>query len=338
MVWVMLRKQAMSAIGKSVVLGAVLAAFAQDLWAKSPTASRLEEIYSVIRTNLTGIDREQFEKEAIRSLIRRTGGNAELVRKRPIDRGPLMEPSKVYEQSFGYLRIRNVEAGLAEAIESGVAALQPKGELGGLMLDLRFAQGRDYQAAVLAADKFLSSERTQLVVGERHLRSTATEKPISGPITVLVNSETEGAAEALAAILQRNRIGLVIGSKTAARTKAFSEFTLRDGDKLRVATGEVKFDDGSPVSVKGLSPDIPVRVNPDHERLFFSDAYATPSGRKQRRRVNEAQLVRQLRQKLNPGEKVESVAEIDAGKEVFDPVLGRALDLLKGLKSVGAGR
>lgn len=328
----------MSVFGKSVALGAVLTVFVGAAWANSPAESRLEEIYSVIRTNLNGIDREQFEKEAIRSLLRRTGGNAELVRKRPVDPGPLMEASKVFEKSYGYLRIRNVEAGLAEAITTGVQSLQPDGDLGGLMLDLRFAQGRDYQAAVLAANKFLSADRTQLVVGEHHLRTSSTTNAISGPITVLVNGETRGAAEALAAILQRNHVGLVIGSKTAARTKVFSEFKLRDGDKLRVATGEVKFDDGSPVSDKGLSPDILVDVNPDQERIFFGNAYARPNGRKQSRRLNEAQLVRQLEQKLNPFEKVGKAADISSRREVFDPVLGRALDLLKGLKSIGAGR
>ncbi|MGB0579978.1 MAG: S41 family peptidase, partial [Limisphaerales bacterium] len=313
----------MSAFGKSVVIVAVLSAFGHGAWAKSPAESKLEEVYSVIRTKLAGIDRDQFEKDAIRSLLRRTGGDAELVHKRQANIGPLLEPSKVYEQSYGYLRIRNVEAGLAEAIENGVQSLQPKGDLGGLMLDLRFAQGRDYQAAVIAANKFLSADRTQLVVGEQHLRTIETDTPITGPIIVLVNGETRGAAEALVAILQRNRVGLVIGTRTAARTKVFFEFPLRDGDKLRVATGEVKFVDGSPVSGQGLSPDIPVNVKLDAERVFFDNAYATPAGRKQRRRINEAQLVRQLEQKLNPGQNIGKAKEIETAKEMFDPVLGR---------------
>ncbi|MGB0581410.1 MAG: hypothetical protein ACPGVU_17060, partial [Limisphaerales bacterium] len=84
--------------------------------------------------------------------------------------------------------------------------------------------------------------------------------------------------------------------------------------------------------------DIPVNVDLDAERVFFDNAFATPAGRKQRRRINEAQLVRRLEQKMNPGEKPRKAAEIEPTKEMFDPVLGRALDLLKGLKSIGASR
>ena len=316
----------------------ILAAFAGFGWAKSPPeTTQFEEIYQVIRANLTGLDLDQFEKEAIRGLLRRTDGSAELVRKKNPEMS-LTDASRIFDETYGYLRVRNVEAGLAAAIRVGFADLHPKGELTGLMLDLRFATGRDYAAAVLAANQFVNNDRTQLVVGERHLRTAQTSNIITGPITVLVNGETSGAAEALAAVLRRNEVGLIIGSTTAAKTKVFSEFELSSGSKLRVATGEVRFDDGQAVAENGLEPDIAVRVKPDEERIFFGDAYATPKGRKSRHRLNEAELVRDLKLRLNPDAKVGKIADVPSDREVFDPVLARALDLLKGLKTIGAGR
>lgn len=338
MACVMLIYNTMKALGIRTAILALLAAFAGMGWSNSPRqVTQFEEIYQLVRTNLVGLDLDQFEKEVIRGLLRRTDGNAELVRRKS-QQVELTEPSKVFEQSFGYLRIRNVEAGLAEAIRVGFQELQPKGDLGGLMLDLRFATGRDYAAAVSAANQFLNQDRTQLVVGDQHLRTMPSSNVISGPITVLVNGETSGAAEALAAVLRRNEVGLLIGTKTAAKTKVFSEFELSSGSKLRVATGEVKFGNGKAVSKEGLTPDIAVDVELDDERYFFSDAYATPKGRKALTRLNEAQLVRQLELKLNPNAKFDQDNELPADREVFDPVLARALDLLKGLRTIGKDR
>jgi hypothetical protein len=333
----MLEKDTMKAFGKRMAILVVLTALVGAGWAKSPPeATQFEEIYQVIRANLTGLDLEQFEKEVIRGLLRRTDGSAELVRKKNPS-VELTEASRIFDDSYGYLRIRNVEAGLAEAIRVGFAELEPKGDLTGLMLDLRFAEGRDYSAAVMAANQFVNDDRTQLVVGEQHLRTVQSSNIITGPITVLVNRETSGAAEALAAVLRRNEVGLIIGSTTAAKTKVFSEFELNSGSKLRVATGEVRFDDGKAVSENGLEPDIAVQVKLDDERFFFTDAYATPEGRKSKRRLNEAQLVRALKLRLNPDSKLEKAADIPSEREVFDPVLARALDLLKGLNTIGAG-
>jgi len=331
----MLRKYTMKASAKlSLALVAVLA-FAGVGLARSPEPpTQLEEIYRLIRTNLAGLDLEQFEKEAIRALLRRTNGDAELVRRKN-PKVPLTESSRLFEKNYGYVRVRNVEAGLAEAIRSDYEALHPTG---GLMLDLRFATGRDYAAAVSAANQFLDEDRTQLVVGEQHLRTRSMSNIITGPVTVLVNRETSGAAEALAALLRRKQVGLLIGTRTAARAKVFSEFELRSGGRLRVATGEVKFDDGQAVAREGLKPDIAVEVEPEEERYYFSDAYAAPKGRKALKHLNEAQLVRQLELRLNPNAKPDKAAEIPVDREVFDPVLARALDLLKGLRTLGEGR
>lgn len=328
----------MKALGKRMAILVLLTTFAGSGWAKSPPEMQLfDEIYHVIRTNLTGLDLEQFEKEAIRGLLRHTHGNAELVRKRK-PAHELTETFKVFDESYGYLRIRFVEAGLAEAIRVLVEGSKSDGDLSGLMLDLRFASGWDYQAAVSAANEFMNKDRSQLLVGELHLRTVPNPNPIEGPITVLVNSETSGAAEVLAALLRRNDVGLIIGNKTAAKTKVFSEFELSSGSKIRVAVGEVRFDDGQTVSEKGLTPDISVDVELDKEREFFADAYAAPKGRKARNRMSEAQLVRNLKLRLNPDLKLEKTTEMPTDREVFDPVLARALDLLKGLRTIGSSR
>lgn len=320
-----------------LLLFAVFFASIGSGWAKNDReTSQFDEIVHLLRTNLPGVDTESLEKEAIRRLLRGLGDDVELIRKKGREKkfdGELLEPVTSYEDSFGYVRVRNVEAGLAEAIHDGLRGLKPEATDGGLMVDLRFATGTDYQAAVWAANQFVSRDETQLVVGDRHLRLMQNTNLIHGPVAVLVNGETKGAAEALATLLRKNHVGLIIGNPTAGRTKVFSSFDLLGGTRLRIATGDVTFGNGAILSTNGLSPDIGVSVKLADERVFFGDAYALPLGKGERKRhVNEADLVRELALKLDPNAKLKPSSEVTQGKkEVFDPVLARALDLLKGL-------
>lgn len=296
---------------------------------------QFESIFRLVRTNLVGLDVERYEREALRGLLRRMDGKVQLLKADEVIgvRGELVNEAKVFEGKFGYVRVRAVEEGLADSLREGLKGLIPSGDLRGLMVDLRFADGSDYEAAVRTVNEFVGRDETQLLVGERHLRTIQKSDLIRGPVAILVNSETGGAAEALAALFRRNEVGLLIGSKTAGETKVFSDFSLENGNRLRVATGEVRSDDGLELSSGGLQPDILVPVDPGAERKFFGDAYAVPKGRKQPRGlVNEAALVRQLRQRLNPDVAIPSApAKEEAPREVFDPTLARALDLLKGL-------
>ena len=102
---------------------------------------------------------------------------------------------------------------------------------------------------------------------------------------------------------------------------------------------------------EGLKPDIRVEVRPEDELAHLEDAYTSlskPGGgagarvasslsstnRAVRPRVNEAALVRMLRDGQSPDLETNSVAprEIEPVKQLIqDPALARALDLLKGL-------
>lgn len=317
---------------------AVVLAGPSRLTADQP--SQFESVFQLVRTNLVGIDAERFDRDALRSLLRRMDGQVELLKPgRAVTlETDLVEPVRRFDQRYGYLRVRHVEAGLAESILEEVRDFDPSGESRGLMLDLRFATGENYDEAVKAVNNFIGRDETQLVVGKRQLRTTLNTNLIAGPVAILVNAETVGAAEALAGLLRRNDVGLLIGSRTAGKVKVFSQFSLADGSQLRVATDEVRLGDGRAVSQDGLAPDIEVRLDPDAERRFFGDAYALPKGRQKRQHglVNEAELVRQLKQRLNPDSVLpEAAGKKESGREVFDPVLGRALDLLKGLNLLG---
>jgi hypothetical protein len=168
----------------------------------------------------------------------------------------------------------------------------------------------------------------------------------------LINRRTAGAAEALAAVLRQERIGLILGGPTAGEAYVFKEFPLESGQRLRVATQRVKLAGGEWIGSEGVKPDIAVVVDPAEEQAWFDDPYLLPKGalaagaatpvastNSPRRRITEAELVRQQREG-NPDEDlpVTRPREEPVKPLVRDPVLARALDLLKGLAIVRPAR
>src|SRR5439155_16913447 len=185
----------------------------------------------------------------------------------------LVSQAAVYDKSYGYLRVARVAAGLAEQLKSAYEKLNATNKLKGLVLDLRFADGHDFTAAANAADRFLSKEQPLLSWEEDSAHSTAKSNAIDVPVSVLINRQTVGAAEALAAVLRETDGSVLIGARTAGQAHVFKEFNLANGQRLRIATGQVQLGTRKSLSVRGVAPDIEVAVKSDDEKAYFADAF-----------------------------------------------------------------
>jgi C-terminal processing protease CtpA/Prc len=245
----------------------------------------------------------------------------------------------LFDESYGYIRIGNVGARLPDEFRVALGKLSATNQLKGLVLDLRYAGGLDYDAATKVADRFLGSEQPLLDWGKGVVNSTDKTNAFRAPVAVLINHHTAGAGEALAAMLRHADVALLIGTNTAGRASITRDFKLSNGDTLRVAVSPVKVA-GREV-VDKLKPDIQVQVNPEDEKAYFVDAYkvlAKPGltvTNKPRRRLNEAELVRMLREGEVPDEDLARPAAAEPARPVVtDPALARAIDLLKALAVV----
>ncbi|MBU6399113.1 MAG: hypothetical protein KGS61_02245 [Verrucomicrobia bacterium] len=312
-----------------------------------------QEVYDLL-TNAPGVTAAALNRAAVQGMLNRFAPVASLEAAAPTHptAGALLSKTAVFDGAYAYLRVARVGARLGEEIGSAYGRLSATNKLKGLVLDLRFADGEDYAAAAAAADKFLSTDQPLLRCGDQLQRSTAKHDAISLPLMVLVNQQTAGAAEALAGVLRRTEAGLLLGTNTAGRAYLFKDFTLRDGQRLRVATTTVKLGDGQPLPAEGLKPDIRISVKPDEERLYFADPYrvltnpapvlfasstVTNADTEPVHRINEAELVRRQKEGQNLDDAPEEVPGPgpDAARPVVqDPTLSRALDLLKGLAVV----
>ena len=326
------------------------------------TAPDFQELYDVIRTNLAGTSESDFNRTAVHGLISAFYPKVMLVTNdvpaTSTGDGALIVKSTLFEGDIAYIRIGRVGEGLAKALRESFVALGATNKLKGLVLDARYAGGDDYSAAAGVADLFLKKERPLLNWGNGMVKSSEKRDAITVPVGILVNRETAGSAEALAAVLREAGVGLILGGETAGQAMIGKEFPLKNGQRLRVAATPVQLGDGKPLSGQGVQPDIQVAVNSEDERAYYADAFlvlqkpnlvataglsltnqATTNRTGRRPRFSEAELVRERREGLGRDADTAPPRDTELDRPVVhDPALARALDLLKGLAVVRQSR
>ncbi len=319
------------------------------------------EIYSLVRAHLSGESAAELNRAAVEGLLHELGGKVRLeAAKRTASEEPtalLVSRTNVFERNIAYVRVREVSAGLAQAVGGAWEGLGRTNHLIGTVLDLRYAGGGDYAAAAATVGLFLSQAEPLLDWGQGMARSTAKSGAIGRPVAVLVNGQTSGAAEALAAVLRQTGRGLILGAATSGQAMVKQAFPLKDGQRLWIATTPVRLGDGAEIGAEGLKPDIPVKVGAANERTYYENpfqrivsarnataaALAASLGLSVTQGpppvpLNEAELVREHQEGLSPDEAPPPTLKARPQRPVVrDPALARALDLLKGLAVVRQG-
>ena len=327
--------------------------------AQAGAPPKFDEVYQLIRSNLDGVSQADLDHAALKGLLGQLQGQVMLVE--GASNGAPSAPTAdslgkavIYDGSCAYFRIISVEGHPADKLRAAYLELSGTNKLkiSGIILDLRFASGTDYAAAAAVADCFLNTERPLLDWGTGAAGATKKTNAIAVPVAILVNSQTTGAAEALAAALREANVGLILGGTTAGQASIFKEFPLSNGERLRIATAQIKLGDETALA-RGLQPDISVEANLADEKAYLDDPYrllhpsasskndsAANSGLSQsnqpvRRPTNEAELVRQRRAGETEDDSDDN-PEIAAPPEparpvILDAALARALDLLKGI-------
>lgn len=318
------------------------------------------EVFDLLKANLAGVTGEQLNEAAVRGLLEQLAGKVSVVGEPtpPVRGAGSNAPvsAAVFDRHFAYLRVNRFAAGTDKEFQAAFERLVAANTLKGLVIDLRFAGGKDYAAAVAVADRFFADEQPLVDWGEGWKKSSGKTNLISLPVALLVNRKTTGAAEALAGMLRYREVGLLIGTNTAGEASMAREFSLKTGHRLRLAVAPVKVANGRELPFSGIKADIEVQVSPEDEAAWYEDAYKalpkparlasavtnetslTATNRTQRRRLNEAELVRMNKegQSLDrePPFTNEPSRNLESPLVVNDPSLARALDLLKGLAVV----
>ncbi|MDE3068188.1 MAG: hypothetical protein KGJ60_11635 [Verrucomicrobiota bacterium] len=306
-----------------LVLSALLPAAPAPLRADGTNPGpSFHQVYDLLRAHLAGATDERLNRSAVRGLLAQFPGRVSLIA------GPAESPTKaalekslMLEGNVAYLRVGRVGADLADDLLAARRALAATNKVAGFVLDLRFAGGDDVSAAQAAAKAIRS-----------HF----------SPLAILVNGETRDAAATLAAALRARHAGLVLGSPPARAAGQFQEFTLSDGERLRIETGP-KTDDAPAMAAGALQPDIAIRVSAATEHAFLENPYRPAPTDEQASgmigtnlslpaidHTTEADLVREKRYADDEGDLPPRAAK-PPKPVIRDPVLARGVDLIKGL-------
>ena len=244
--------------------------------------------------------------------------------------------NRILEPGFGYVRITQFQAGtdkgLAEAIKK--LEVENKGNLRGMILDLRNNPGGVLNSAVGVSDTFLDSGLivyTEGRVADSKMKLSATPGDLlnGAPLVVLINGGSASASEIVAGALQDHKRAVIMGTKSFGKGSVQTIIPISNGAALKITTARYYTPSGRSIQASGIVPDIVT----EEARITKSEAGE---------RLREADLARHLenndeavKPKAEPKteDKKDGVKKDDAGKTpaAEDYQLQEALNLLKGI-------
>jgi len=276
----------------------------------------------------------------IRLHIVREGGDApfEITLERAVIKTVSVK-HRMLEPGFGYVRLSQFQARSPEDLLKALGKLKREagGALKGLVLDLRNNPGGVLHAAVAVSDAFLSDGTivyTEGRVRDSQLRFKAAPDDVldGAPIVVLVNGGSASASEIVAGALQDHRRAVVMGQQTFGKGSVQTIVPVNERTAIKLTTARYFTPNGRSIQAEGISPDI--------ELHNFTVAEADDETAK----LSEANLSGHLSNgKSNgngDGNGDARKSEEEQGKSLAerDYALSEALNLLKGLTILGAGR
>lgn len=178
---------------------------------------------------------------------------------------------RLLEDGYALIRISQfqVHTGRDFKREADKLRTEAKGQLRGLVLDLRNNPGGVLDGAVSVSDAMLESG---LIVSTRGRQSgtgqefTATPGDVLAglPVVVLVNGGSASASEIVAGALQDNRRALVVGTTTFGKGSVQSVLPLNASKGIKLTTARYYTPSGRSIQAEGIKPDIvvsPARVS-----------------------------------------------------------------------------
>ena len=186
--------------------------------------------------------------------------------------------AKMLEPGYGYIRIRNFQERTGEDLARALKDFYAKGDLKGLVLDVRSDPGGLLNQAVAVSAAFLPKDALVVYTDGRtpdaRMRLSANKDNYSRrgddyfkdlpaavkkvPMVVLVDGGTASASEIVAGALQDHKRATVIGNQTFGKGSVQTILPLGNNAGLKLTTARYYTPSGRSIQAKGIEPDIPV--------------------------------------------------------------------------------
>lgn len=187
--------------------------------------------------------------------------------------------SRILEPEYGYLRISTFTGNTGKLLNEEIGKLleENKGDLRGLVLDLRTNPGGVLNAAVDVSDAFLDKGTIVSIKGRngdnsRSFNARPGDRLNGAPLVVLVNEASASASEIVAGALQDHKRALLVGAKTFGKGSVQTIMPLPNQAAIKLTTARYYTPDGRSIQAKGIEPDVTI----DRVKVEKSDTGPRP--------------------------------------------------------------
>ncbi len=169
--------------------------------------------------------------------------------------------SKMLEGSIGYISISSFENPTYDDFVSALRKLENDGAKG-LVIDLRNNGGGLVDSCVLVADELMNKGTVVYTEDQKGNRSyyTTEDGRTALPYAVLINGYTASASEILAAGVQDNNEGVIVGTVSYGKGIIQEMRSLGDGSAVKITVQQYFSPKGSVIHKKGITPDYEVEL------------------------------------------------------------------------------
>lgn len=184
------------------------------------------------------------------------------------------------EPGYAYLRITQFQNNTGDEVRRSLATLKEKGELKGLIMDLRNNPGGVLQSAVEVADAFLSDglivyTKGRLPNSELRFNATAANPGGDVPLVVLINGGSASASEIVAGALQDRGRAVIMGTDSFGKGSVQTVLPLNNDRALKLTTALYYTPNGRSIQAQGIEPDIVVQraqLTRDADEVSYREA------------------------------------------------------------------
>jgi carboxyl-terminal processing protease len=305
----------------------------------SLSPAEMEETIRTLKSNFvdpSALKDQEIDRATLEGLLTRLRGGAMLLPGKTTNaEAPAPFYSEVLGNHIGYVRIGSLSPDNLSALDKALTDFAAK-KIDAMVIDLRATSSGDFNLAAEMTKRFVPKGKTLWT-----LRKTAPHQdraftndrdPVfQGTTMVLLDGETSGPAEAMAAAFKAHNQALLIGQPSAGRAVEYSDFPLTSGKLLRVAVGEVIGPNGVSLFPDGVKPDLPVELPLAQKHQIFSQSaqhgLTTFVFERERPHFNEAALIAGT----NPEIEIRQQRRGPEEGGVHDSVLQRAVDVITSL-------
>ena len=231
--------------------------------------------------------------------------------------------SKELEKGYYWIRITRFSERTTEELREAVK--EARGDLKGIVLDLRNNPGGLLDQAVQVSDMFLNDGVIVSIKGrnkssERSYRASAQKDDITVPVVALINAGSASASEIVAGALRDQKRALILGERSFGKGSVQNIIPLPDGSGLKLTVALYYTPNGSSIQAEGVQPDmeVPFASRSDQERFL----------------LREQDLNRHLENSKKKGDEKKDAASEVRDQLERDNQLRTALQLLKGIPAV----